>query len=588
MSNRAQIVIAGLALAIASCGGGGNQHAAPTATSTATAAATASRTASATPTATIPPTATSTRTATLTATPTRTLTVTATATVTPTASSSATAVPTDTPSASPTATMTMNPLRLPALHGAPDPDNGGRIVDAEGRDVLLRGVNVNALVDYWQGGQFPVVFPFGDADADLMAAIGWDTVRLLLSWSRVEPTPGEYDDAYLEEARAAVRRLAARGIYSILDLHQDAWSATLAARPDEQCIPPAEPALGWDGAPAWATLDGNMVRCASLGIRELSPAVGTSFANFFDDAPGPGGVGIRTRYVAMLAHVAQVLAAEPGVAGYDLMNEPNAIDNTQNAKLSAMYAAALPAIRAAEAAAGSPPHLVVFEPSALWSLFGNGAPPDFARDRDVVYAPHIYTGGLNSDPLTPAAFEVARDEAKGFGGAPVLSGEWGSDPHRASDPTDPYFLQHQTLQDQFFFGATLWTWRESCGDPHKQADYRAGRIPEVWGEFEVDCTSNTITGVRQDVVDQLTRAYVRAGPGRLVQSVYTYTTGSFIARGTAAPADAELLAFYPASRYGEPTLITTGLADLRLVLAPSDNLYIVARAVGGDWSLATQ
>lgn len=32
--------------------------------------------------------------------------------------------------------------RLLALHAEPDPADGGRIVDAEGRHVLLRGVNV--------------------------------------------------------------------------------------------------------------------------------------------------------------------------------------------------------------------------------------------------------------------------------------------------------------------------------------------------------------------------------------------------------------------------------------------------------------
>ena len=88
-----------------------------------------------------------------------------------------------------------------------------------------------------------------------MAAIGWNVVRLLLSWSRVEPAPGVHDDAYLEQVRAAVRALAARGIYTILDLHQDAWGPTLAARPDEVCAPPAELAFGWDGAPGWATLE---------------------------------------------------------------------------------------------------------------------------------------------------------------------------------------------------------------------------------------------------------------------------------------------------------------------------------------------
>jgi endoglycosylceramidase len=474
------------------------------------------------------------------------------------------------------------------LHAEPDADNGGRIVDAEGRQVLLRGVNVNALVDYWQGSQFQTVFPLADADTDLMAAIGWDCVRLLLSWSRVEPAPGVYDDDYLQQAAATVRRLAGRGLYSIIDLHQDAWSATLAAAPDQVCPPNYTPALGWDGAPAWATLDGGMLRCAPAGIRELSPAVLSAVANFFADAPGPGGIGIRTRYVAMLGHVARVLAPENGVAGYDLMNEPNAFTATQMSQLSALYADALQAVRAAEAEAGIPPRLILFEPSALWSAVGRGAPPDFARDRDVVYAPHIYTGGLNDTPLTADAFQIARDEAQGFGGAPVLSGEWGGDPRRASDPTDTYFLDHQRLEDQFLFAATLWTWHESCGDPHKQGDIRAGRLPYVWGEFEVDCTTNQITGLRQDLIAELTHAYVRAAPGTLLDSTYDAATGALSVHATAAPAGGEVLAFYPAALHGAPTLTSSGLLDVRTTPAPGDGLYISAHTAGGDWSLATQ
>ena len=179
----------------------------------------------------------------------------------------------------------------------------------------------------------------------------------------------------------------------------------------------------------------------------------------------------------------------------------------------------LRAVRQAERRAGGHRHLLLFEPSALWSETGSGAPPDFPHDRDVVYAPHIYTGGFTGGPITAAAFEVARTEARGFGGAPVLSGEWGADPGRAAPGGDSYFLDHQRLQDDFEFGATLWTWRESCGDPHKVTDYREGRVPTVWGEFEVDCRTNSVVGVRHDLVDQLTRAYTRAAPGHLQHSV---------------------------------------------------------------------
>lgn len=540
----APVIAAGLALLLASCGGDGGHSAAATSTPTAT------------------------RTAVSTATQTAVSTATSTPTVTPTA--------------------TENPLRLPALHAEPDPEAGGRIVDAEGRQVLLRGVNVNALAEYWQGGAFPTVFPLGAADADLMAAIGWNAVRLLLSWSRVEPQPGVYDATYLDQARAAVRLLAGRGLYTIIDLHQDAWGATLVARPDEMCLQSNPPAFGWDGAPGWATLDEGAPRCAAAGVRELSPAVVAAFGNFFDNAPGPGGVGIRDRYVAMLAHVAGVLAPEAGVLGYDLMNEPNAFAQSHLAALSMMYGEAMAAIRAAEQAAGSAPRLILFEPSALWSATGRGAPPDFPRDRDVVYAPHVYTGGFDGGPISAAAFAVARDEAAGFGGAPVLSGEWGADPRRAADAGDPYFLDHQNLQDDFQFGATLWTWRESCGDPHKAADYRAGTMPYVWGEFEVDCTTNAVTGLRLDLIAQLTRAYARAAPGRLVESSYDHASGAFTARGTSATAGSQLLVFYPGSRHGEPALTTSGLTEVQILTALGDNLYLVARANGGDWSLATQ
>jgi endoglycosylceramidase len=224
----------------------------------------------------------------------------------------------------------------------------------------------------------------------------------------------------------------------------------------------------------------------------------------------------------------------------------------------------------------------------VWSLVGNGPPRDFPRDADVVYAPHIYTGGISPGALTAANFQVARDEANGFDGAPVLVGEWGGDPHRASDPADTYFIDHQDLQDQFRFGATLWTWRESCGDPHKAGDVRAGHVPGVWGEFEVDCATNVVTGLRTDLIEELTRAYVRAAPGTLVESRYDAATGAFSARGANAPSGVELVVFYPAAQHGEPALVSTGLSAIDVIVAPSDNLYLRAHALGGDWSLATQ
>ena len=473
-------------------------------------------------------------------------------------------------------------LSLPALAAELDPA-GGRIVDAKGREVLLRGVNVNALAEYWQYGSFPTTFPFEPADADRIAGIGWNAVRLLVSWSRVEPSPGEYDESYLKQVARVVRLLAKHNVYTIIDFHQDAWGPALAARPGEACTAPAAPAFGWDGAPAWATLDGGAPRCFTL-FREVNPAVQAAFAAFFSNAPGPGGMGIRTRYVRMLHHVAWRFATQKAIAGYDVMNEPNAFGAEQVAALGQLYADAIAEMRSGEAAGDGFPHLVFFEPSITWSDFASGTPPSFAHDGNIVFAPHIYRGGLTAGPIPREDFERARADAAAFGGAPVLVGEWGSDPRRADDPTDTYFERHQAYQDEFRFSATLWTWRESCGDPHKAGDVRAGREPYVWGEFHVDCATNAVAGIRQSLVEALTRGRVRAAPGRLASTSYDDETGVLTATGTAAPRRSQLVAYWPARLFGTPAVESSGL--VRVATRPAwGGVYVIARAAGGDWSL---
>jgi len=135
------------------------------------------------------------------------------------------------------------------------------------------------------------------------------------------------------------------------------------------------------------------------------------------------GVGIRTRYVEMFAHVVARFANDNSVAGFDVMNEPNVFGEEQDLILSSFYQDALVAVRSAESEVGAPSRLFFFEPA----------------------------------------------------------GEWGSDPNRAADPEDDYFQRHLAEQDRYRYGATLWTWREACGDPHKYDDTRDGRVPMVYG-----------------------------------------------------------------------------------------------------------
>ncbi|MCC6755005.1 MAG: hypothetical protein IT199_01340, partial [Solirubrobacterales bacterium] len=53
---------------------------------------------------------------------------------------------------------------LARLKADPDPNRGGRIVDDRGREIILRGVNVNSLGEYWQGSAKRPTFPLQAGD----------------------------------------------------------------------------------------------------------------------------------------------------------------------------------------------------------------------------------------------------------------------------------------------------------------------------------------------------------------------------------------------------------------------------------------
>ncbi len=193
------------------------------------------------------------------------------------------------------------------------------IADARGREVLLRGINVNQLGDYYAADPAkPTTFPLEAADFAGMRRLGFNVVRLVINWSAIEPRRGAFDPAYVERIRAAVAQAKAEGLYTVLDMHQDAWGKFIATRPGEPCPPGAAPAIGWDGAPEWATFADGQSTCRFGDTRELSPAVARAFDNFYADREG-----IQSALAATWGRLAQAFAGEPAIAGYDLFNEPH-------------------------------------------------------------------------------------------------------------------------------------------------------------------------------------------------------------------------------------------------------------------------
>ena len=473
---------------------------------------------------------------------------------------------------------------LPALHAVPDAEDVGRIVDSNGREVLLRGVNFNSHVEYWQydPDRF-TTYPFTEEDADMMAAMGWTMVRVLLSWSRVEPEPGVYDDDYLDEVAESVAMLRERGIYSLIDLHQDAWDASLAAPPDEVCPDGSRPAGGWDGAPDWATFDQGEPRCES-GQRELVPAVQASWESFFDNVEGPGGVGIRTRYAEMFGHVVARFANDDSVAGFDVMNEPNAFTVGQQSQLVELYEDCLAKMRAAETALGAPRRLFFFEPSILWNGVGLPAPPAFDHDDQVVYAPHIYQEGIDPGTLEEGFMRAADDSIRLYEGAPVVTTEWGSNPSRAADPMDDYFERHLGEQDSYQFGATIWSWHTACGDPHTYGQFQNGQIPQVWGFFETNCETNTVDGMRSEYLETIKKMALRFAPGALTEVVWAHDDKELSASGDDAPAGNRLEVFVPTGDPSSVAIESTGLSSVDSTPWFGGTLFH-AKAQGGTWSI---
>jgi endoglycosylceramidase len=314
-------------------------------------------------------------------------------------------------------------LASPALAGAdatlPLGHAGRWTTDATGRVVTLHGLNeVYKVAPY-----YPSVSGFGDDDAAFLAANGFNAVRVGVIWKAVEPSPGSYDDAYLAHIAETVDTLARHGIVSLLDFHQDLYNERFQG----------------EGAPDWAVQDDGLPNPA-LGFPGNylgNPALQHALDHFFNNDPGPGGVGLQDRFAAAWAHVAQRFRSDTGVLGYEILNEPfpgttwAVCANTVgcpifDAKLTALNRRVDAAIRRVD-----PRTLVWYEPN---TLFNDGAGTQLGPigDAHAGFAFHDYclSQGSNGSYTGCATFDDmvfanALAHAASSGDA-LLETEWGA------------------------------------------------------------------------------------------------------------------------------------------------------------------
>ncbi len=336
---------------------------------------------------------------------------------------------------------------------------GGQITGQGGaRTVLLRGVNVNALVDYPTRHQEAV--PVGAEDFAEMRALGFDFVRLPVSLSLLLPSPHTVSAAYLERIGQVVDEAAHAGMWVLIDLHQDRYSKVL------------DPTHEADGFPAWMVPDFGLSEKPIL-FGKTTLAIQAAFTAFWFNLT-IHGEHMWSAYAQGLSALARHFAHQPAVVGYDLMNEPNPGFIPESDFLAhhllPFYQAMIRALRKAD-----PRALAFVEPDVIGDL-GLSHPAVWSQlhgTKGLVYAPHMYQGvftpAFTSTPprgqalwdgkiaSLAGAYRNASLVAREMGAA-LLVGEFGI---RPSPVGDRWIEDQVRLQNRYRIGSAFWVWKIS-------------------------------------------------------------------------------------------------------------------------------
>jgi endoglycosylceramidase len=315
--------------------------------------------------------------------------------------------------------------------------DGTALRDTLGRVVFLRGVNAG------ERSKFAPYVPFdyadgGYADAlgayiDRAASWGIDVMRVPFAWAALAPSQGTTDAEWLARYQQILDAAWARGIYTVVDFHQDIFAECFCG----------------DGFPDWTVPDAGppMHSCMDWKLlTESDPPMQAQFDAFW--APGSP---VMAEYLALWQSLIPMFQNEGGVVAFEPMNEPQPgtmdTGTFESTTLSAFYAGIVPMFRAA-----APNTLVLVEPTGFAGAFVTTTLVQPPGD-GVVFAPHFYPVGS----LQPGRVAGALQPWATLGAAwnvPVFIGEFGV--ATDEDGIEPYIAAHFAALDTYGMSGTQW------------------------------------------------------------------------------------------------------------------------------------
>ena len=327
--------------------------------------------------------------------------------------------------------------------------------------MILRGVNLNSLGDYYQDDpHLPPVVPVTGADWDAMAAHGFNVVRLLVSWSTLEPQPG-HDRRRVRRAGSAAPCATRPGARHLLrhrhapgrvgQVHRVAAGRRRARRARARRSAGTARRSGRRSPTAPST--------CTPGSREDSPAVLTAWDSFYADRDG-----IMDHLVAVWGELGHAFAREPAVAG--LRPAQRAEPRSPRGPTSPPRSAPTTRGRSTRSAPARPGrarfhHIVFFETT----VFGVPVPVRLHHRPQHRVRGRTTTASRSATSRSRALFDYFQALANAVRRTAVdrrVRLVLATRP-RSAEKLVRYAAKEDALLTA---GDAWWQWRQACGDPH--------------------------------------------------------------------------------------------------------------------------